>query len=155
MSGNFEDQLSQYNLITKHYWVQLLARQAMIGGFYTVTAIHFATCYWLLSQGGFLAAMSPAIVIANGLLALVYFLWDKNYHNRLKLISASAIELEKLTTLERGDKLYFHQLIQNQNSENQVNNISRVLIISVSLGCFGCSVALFVFKTLPFINHIQ
>ncbi len=140
-----------YKLINKHYWFVLFSKQIMLAGYFVVIAVHVSTSYLLISSGGFLASISSLVMVINGLLGSIFFIWNRNYGKRLRGI------IEMGQNCENGfvDELQC-RLINNLaeiGTHNVYKTASTILIIIVSLGSIMASLALFVLFSLPYIKN--
>ena len=120
----------------------------MFAGYFIVVAIHFSTCYYLLSKGGLLAAISSFVILMNAAIGIVFYTWDKNYKIRLNLITDfdsqnSIKQLLSQTFISTSDQVFKIQ-----------KSAGTILIISVTIMSLVIAVALFVFITLPYFNRI-
>ncbi|MBC7388205.1 MAG: hypothetical protein H7329_03250 [Opitutaceae bacterium] len=141
----------QFQQIINQYRFLLLSKQAMLAGYFVVIAVHVSTCYCLIAQGGFLSAITSIVMMINGLLGVIFFIWNRNYERRLIKTKDMGLKFGN-EFLNNKESHLFRNLFDNQNSSPH-KTASSILIIAVSLGSIGASVALFVLFTLPYINQ--
>ena len=139
-----------FKLVQHQYLFFLFSRQAMFAGYFTVIAVHVSTCYILIANRGFLSSLASFVMLINALLGLLFYVWDKNYRNRIEMLKITGSQLEKsiFSEIIKGNLLFENHV----NLENgKINPAGSILILITSIGSLAAAIALFCYITLPYI----